>query len=296
MKRNNKDEEQEFLRSKEIVRGGLEDFEEHQGLLEALQLAQPRVKFRSKVASNAKSKLEFDEGSKSEGRTIRDRSSLNIEEFIHSCKNFSNMIGGPVWLRNNIDRVGHENVVVDALSGQVDEPHVLALSMPHIDIWVEDTTICDCILPKIMFHYMLFRGTIIHRRYFYGSVSLLPLTTAFAVLPLPNIPFFWILFRTYSHWRALKGSERLLQLVSDYLKVQNSVVANGNYNEITHDDSEHGICSSPCPPWVLQPSEELEKLLHRVDGQDGLSKCAISDICKTYDLNTKDVLKYRNFM
>lgn len=24
------------------------------------------------------------------------------------------------------------------------------------------------------------------------------------VLPLPNIPFFWVLFRTYSHWRALQ--------------------------------------------------------------------------------------------
>ena len=24
------------------------------------------------------------------------------------------------------------------------------------------------------------------------------------VLPLPNIPFFWFLFRSYSHWRALK--------------------------------------------------------------------------------------------
>ncbi|KAJ0488463.1 hypothetical protein HanHA300_Chr12g0433131 [Helianthus annuus] len=28
----------------------------------------------------------------------------------------------------------------------------------------------------------------------------------YQVLPLPNVPFFWILFRTYSHWRALKVS------------------------------------------------------------------------------------------
>ncbi|XP_039070770.1 uncharacterized protein LOC120217765 isoform X2 [Hibiscus syriacus] len=48
------------------------------------------------------------------------------------------------------------------------------------------------------------RGTVIHRKYFYGSVSLLPLTTAFTVLPLPNIPFFWALFLTYSHWRGLQ--------------------------------------------------------------------------------------------
>ncbi|CAJ2633301.1 unnamed protein product [Trifolium pratense] len=24
------------------------------------------------------------------------------------------------------------------------------------------------------------------------------------VLPLPNVPFFWILYRSYSHWRALQ--------------------------------------------------------------------------------------------
>ncbi|KAG5538049.1 hypothetical protein RHGRI_025215 [Rhododendron griersonianum] len=93
------------------------------------------------------------------------------------------------------------------------------------------------------------RGTIIHKRYFYGSVSLLPLTTAFTVLPLPNIPFFWVLFRSYSHWRALK---------------------------------------------VLQPSKELEELIQHGDIHGGLSKCLISTICKTYDLNKIDVLKYQD--
>ncbi|KAK9282850.1 hypothetical protein L1049_012351 [Liquidambar formosana] len=58
------------------------------------------------------------------------------------------------------------------------------------------------------------RGTVIHRNYFYGSVSLLPLTTAFTVLPLPNIPFFWILFRTYSHWRALQVCTMFLYIAT----------------------------------------------------------------------------------
>ncbi|KAE9467956.1 hypothetical protein C3L33_00062, partial [Rhododendron williamsianum] len=69
------------------------------------------------------------------------------------------------------------------------------------------------------------------------------------VLPLPNIPFFWVLFRSYSHWRALK---------------------------------------------VLQPSKELEELIQRGDIHGGLSKCLISTICKTYDLNKIDVLKYQD--
>ncbi|CAI9114524.1 OLC1v1015267C3 [Oldenlandia corymbosa var. corymbosa] len=59
------------------------------------------------------------------------------------------------------------------------------------------------------------RGAILHKKYFYASVTLLPLTSLLAVLPMPNIPFFWILYRSYSNWRALRGSEKLLQLVSD---------------------------------------------------------------------------------
>ncbi|KAF0935655.1 hypothetical protein E2562_035105 [Oryza meyeriana var. granulata] len=48
------------------------------------------------------------------------------------------------------------------------------------------------------------RGASVHRKFLYGSVCLLPVTSVFMVLPLPNIPFFWVLFRAYSHWRALQ--------------------------------------------------------------------------------------------
>ena len=33
------------------------------------------------------------------------------------------------------------------------------------------------------------------------------------VLPLPNIPFFWVLFRTYSHWRALQVGSVFLEIL-----------------------------------------------------------------------------------
>ncbi|XLR20058.1 hypothetical protein S83_047970, partial [Arachis hypogaea] len=48
------------------------------------------------------------------------------------------------------------------------------------------------------------RGTIIHRKYLYATVSLIPFSSTLMVLPLPNIAFFWISFRAYSHWRALQ--------------------------------------------------------------------------------------------
>ncbi|KAK4760806.1 hypothetical protein SAY87_005699 [Trapa incisa] len=135
------------------------------------------------------------------------------------------------------------------------------------------------------------RGTIIHKKYFYGSVSLLPLTTAFTVLPLPNIPFFWVLFRTYSHWRALQGSQKLLQLVSD------SSAANLNegqheHNKLNNATDNHVVL----PTWVMLPSEQLEGLIRQKDEEDGLSKSTISAICKTFNLNAIDVLKYRDLM
>ncbi|KAL4589323.1 hypothetical protein LXL04_002229 [Taraxacum kok-saghyz] len=137
-------------------------------------------------------------------------------------------------------------------------------------------------LVRRRLRHIAMRGTIIHKNYLYGSVTLLPVTAAFAVLPLPNVPFFWILFRTYSHWRALQGSEKLLQLVSDSSK--NHDMHNGNEADEKNPDSSE-------PPLVMEASEELERLVG--DGnEDGVSKCKLKDVCKVFDLETSDVLKY----
>ncbi|KAG5021646.1 hypothetical protein AAZX31_07G045000 [Glycine max] len=133
------------------------------------------------------------------------------------------------------------------------------------------------------------RGAVIHRNYLYGLVSLIPLTSALSILPLPNVPFFWVLFRTYSHWRALQGSERLFQLVSDNSKTSNTCT----YEKKTeHKESKSQRHSSNEPCWVLRPSKELENLVHLEDGQESLSQHAIINICKIYDLNPVDVIKY----
>nr|ACU20230.1 unknown [Glycine max] len=133
------------------------------------------------------------------------------------------------------------------------------------------------------------RGAVIHRNYLYGLVSLIPLTSALSILPLPNVPFFWVLFRTYSHWRALQGSERLFQLVSDNSKTSNTCT----YEKKTeHKESKSQRHSSNEPCWVLRPSKELENLVHLEDGQESFSQHAIINICKIYDLNPVDVIKY----
>lgn len=160
----------------------------------------------------------------------------------------------------------------------------------------KDVTGVEVIYPSSMnarlvrrrLRHIAMRGTIIHRKFFFGSVSLIPLSSAFSILPLPNVPFFWILFRSYSHWRALQGSEKLFQLVSDGSQSSNT----SGKKETEHEDSEHESLSSDEPHWVLSPSKELENIVRQEDGNDGLSRDTIEEICKIYDLNTQDVIKY----
>ncbi|KAK4268995.1 hypothetical protein QN277_022209 [Acacia crassicarpa] len=147
----------------------------------------------------------------------------------------------------------------------------------------------DARLVRRRLRHVAMRGTIIHKKYLYGSISMLPVTSAFAVLPLPNVPFFWNLFRAYSHWRALQGSERLFRLVSD-----SSITSVIDKKEIEQKDSRNENHNSPEPYWALKPSEELETLGRGDEADDdGLGQSAIKKICKIYDLDTNDVIKYR---
>lgn len=174
------------------------------------------------------------------------------------------------------------------------KPSEIFLKSISKDITKVEVAFPSSLNPRLVrrrLRHIALRGAVIHKKYFYGSVTLLPLTTAFAILPMPNIPFFWVLFRTYSHWRALQGSEKLIQLVTDCSEIQNS--GNGD-TDGTESKSKFGTHDLAGPPWVLKPSEDLEKLLHCKDDEGGLSQCAITDICKNFDLNANDVLKYRN--
>ncbi|KAF3779110.1 hypothetical protein EJ110_NYTH42069 [Nymphaea thermarum] len=136
-------------------------------------------------------------------------------------------------------------------------------------------------------------GNVYHRRFFYGSVSMLPFTAIFTVLPLPNVPFFWILFRAYSHWQALQGSARLLLLVSDCSASWTSVATKRLRHE-TETASIHYPLQPPSCPWVLEPSGELEKVLVSGDSNSYVSNCTISAICKAFGLDEMQVLKFRD--
>ena len=48
-----------------------------------------------------------------------------------------------------------------------------------------------------------------HKKWLLLSMSCLPFSIAFSIVPGPNIPLGYNLFRIYSHWRAVKGCEAL---------------------------------------------------------------------------------------
>ncbi|KAK4553705.1 hypothetical protein LTR86_009203 [Recurvomyces mirabilis] len=49
-----------------------------------------------------------------------------------------------------------------------------------------------------------------HRRAFWTNVALMPISAPFTLVPIiPNLPFFWLCFRAYSHYRALYGGKFL---------------------------------------------------------------------------------------
>ncbi|KAL3632845.1 hypothetical protein CASFOL_025829 [Castilleja foliolosa] len=144
-------------------------------------------------------------------------------------------------------------------------------------------------LVRRRLRHVAFRGSVIHKNYLYGSAILLPLTSVFMVLPLPNIAFFWVLFRTYSHWRASQGSKKLLDLVSDASCRPHGSVEMAKVDKSSTYDRSTSHC------WVFQPTEELQKLQqHHKDADNGLSESAISEICQKFYLNSADVSKFRN--
>ncbi|XP_031490543.1 uncharacterized protein LOC116257719 isoform X2 [Nymphaea colorata] len=112
-------------------------------------------------------------------------------------------------------------------------------------------------------------GNVYHRRFFYGSVSMLPFTAIFT------------------------GSARLLLLVSDCSASWTSVATKRLRHE-TETASSHYPLQPPSCPWVLEPSGELEKVLVSGDSNSYVSNCTISAICKAFELDEMQVLKFRD--
>ncbi|XP_020083062.1 uncharacterized protein LOC109706556 [Ananas comosus] len=180
------------------------------------------------------------------------------------------------------------------------KPSEIFLKSVSKDITKVEITYPVSLNPRLVrrrLRHIALRGAALHRKYLYGSVFLLPVSSVFTVLPLPNIPFFWILFRAYSHWRALKGSERLVHLVSDSPTSWNLLLGNEKENGSKEDSNNHRKSATISPPWVFDPSEDLERLLRSGESsKDGVDYCRVSRVCEAYTLDKKHVLKYIDFL
>ncbi|KAJ3698741.1 hypothetical protein LUZ61_002446 [Rhynchospora tenuis] len=178
------------------------------------------------------------------------------------------------------------------------KPSEIFLKSVSKDVTKLDITYPMSLNPRLVrrrLRHIALRGAAIHRQKFYGSACLLPLTSVFTILPLPNVPFFWMLFRTYSNWRALQGSERLLLLVSDSPNAWHLLKCKEQEDDsekLLNNSSSNAECHSP---WALQPSLELERIIDSKDLEQGLDCRTISEICNVFELEKKEIVKYREY-
>lgn len=79
-----------------------------------------------------------------------------------------------------------------------------------------------------------------HRQWFIYSLVLMPFTAPFMLIPVvPNIPFFYVAFRAWSHYRAMEGSKHLnLLLDQDRITYSASSVLDDIYSKDGKMDSE----------------------------------------------------------
>ncbi|KAF2503317.1 hypothetical protein BU16DRAFT_449143 [Lophium mytilinum] len=58
----------------------------------------------------------------------------------------------------------------------------------------------------------------LHKKRMIGSIAAMPFSAPFMLIPVvPNIPFFYLVFRAYSHWKALTGSKHLQFILENKL-------------------------------------------------------------------------------
>ncbi|KAG5980204.1 hypothetical protein E4U55_004277 [Claviceps digitariae] len=94
----------------------------------------------------------------------------------------------------------------------------------------------------------------LHRRRMMWCVVGMPITVPFAVVPIiPNLPFFYLVYRAWSHWRALAGGKHIKFLLDKkLLKPTPSPVLDALYSQAgtlqqlqTHNSSASSPNSNP---------------------------------------------------
>lgn len=129
-------------------------------------------------------------------------------------------------------------------------------------------------------------GAQIHSKYMYGSFACLPFSVLFGILPVPNVPLFWNMFRAYSNWQALEGSRKLLKFVND-----GSCSAQSNAETLKKNNTSVQVFQNAL---VLSPCKRLKNMLRNDKDQPAsLSDSSIARICDLYHLDYIKTLAWR---
>ncbi|TID27000.1 putative transporter [Venturia nashicola] len=103
----------------------------------------------------------------------------------------------------------------------------------------------------------------LHKSKMLWSFGIAPFTAPFMLVPVvPNIPFFYMVFRGWSHWRALNGSRHLEFLTKNpiILSPKTSPILDNLYTAgLLHPTrAESREASSPTPEQISRVSELIE--------------------------------------
>ncbi|TGZ77240.1 hypothetical protein EX30DRAFT_398660 [Ascodesmis nigricans] len=78
-----------------------------------------------------------------------------------------------------------------------------------VEVFYPPTILSEKQIPEIV-HKLATERRGLHRQRMIWSIIGMPIVAPFALVPvIPNIPFFYLLYRAFSHWKALSGSTHL---------------------------------------------------------------------------------------
>ncbi|PYH98572.1 hypothetical protein BO71DRAFT_395167 [Aspergillus ellipticus CBS 707.79] len=106
----------------------------------------------------------------------------------------------------------------------------------------------------------------LHRKRMMWSFLAAPLTAPIGLIPIvPNIPFFYLVYRGWSHWRALNGSKHLEFLVEkDLLNLMSHPGLEKLYAKRVSYALEHTQLDKPFAEMVENVEKSDDKLLLRM--------------------------------
>ncbi|KAK8090925.1 hypothetical protein PG994_000430 [Apiospora phragmitis] len=114
----------------------------------------------------------------------------------------------------------------------------------------------------------------LHKRNLMWCLIGMPITIPFALVPvIPNLPFFYLVYRAWSHWRAMAGGKHIQFLLSNnLLALTPSPILNKIYPSVLPRSSEGAEKSTQHPSTSEPPLAEKEAMLLSRTNEQALAK------------------------